>query len=298
VEVYTVPFTVTLTSAYTAGNTSLAVSAAAPAAIQTGTFRVRLSNTSGTLLKVTAGAATTTWTVVAEANDASAVSGSIVYGCEITAGMIDQIRSEQIQTGIFSGYTAQKNGNLYLTTDAGVLVRDTGSSLAYWGPIYPLTPPPSQSTLTWVNQGTATAVDINGGILLTAPANAGDSLRCLFKTMPATPYTFTILFDYDGFSSSFTGAGIAIRDSASGKIVTFMYSFLTSYVYGTGNWNSATSNSSSTTFPFPPGGKLFLDIGLVYNGHLIFSNRWYIVRVSNKFCGRATALFYSTSRNV
>jgi hypothetical protein len=87
-EVYTNPFTVTLTANYTAGDTTLSVSGAAPVAIQTGTFRVRLANSSNTVLKVTAGASTTTWTVVAEFNDANAVSGATVYGCEVTPAML------------------------------------------------------------------------------------------------------------------------------------------------------------------------------------------------------------------
>jgi hypothetical protein len=95
VEVYTNRFLRDLTANYTAGDTSLHVSAAAPAAVQGGTFRVRLANVQNTLLKVTGGANTTTWTVVAEANDANCAAGSnVVLGPEVTAGMLDAIRND------------------------------------------------------------------------------------------------------------------------------------------------------------------------------------------------------------
>src|SRR5579884_2746896 len=94
-EVYTNRFLRDLTSNYTAGDTALHVSAAAPAPLQNGTFRVRLANAANTLLKVTGGAATTTWTVTAEANDAACTAGSnAVLGPEVTAGMLDQIRRD------------------------------------------------------------------------------------------------------------------------------------------------------------------------------------------------------------
>jgi hypothetical protein len=79
--------------------------------VQTGTFRVRLANTQNTLLAVTGGASTTTWTVVAEANDANCPLGpNAVFGGEITAGgmrALLAVHSEPLTDGnddfIFAG---------------------------------------------------------------------------------------------------------------------------------------------------------------------------------------------------
>jgi hypothetical protein len=131
-EVYDNQFTVTLSSGYTAGSGTLSVSAAAPVSVQTGTFRVRLGNTQGTLLKVTAGAATTTWTVTVEANDANASSGATVYGCEFTAGGFSQVLTDRVSSlwggsGHPSGWTDVAPHNMtgastpspYVAADSG-----------------------------------------------------------------------------------------------------------------------------------------------------------------------------------
>jgi hypothetical protein len=90
-EVYTTPFTVTLASAYTAGASTISVSGAAPSAVQSGTFRVRLANSANTVLVVTNAGSGTTWNVSAEFNDANAASGATVYGCEFTPGGLTNI---------------------------------------------------------------------------------------------------------------------------------------------------------------------------------------------------------------
>jgi hypothetical protein len=239
-----------LSSNYTAGSGTLSVSSAAPAAMQVaGTqFRVRLANPSNTLLIVTAGAATTTWTVTAEANDANcAAAAGAVLGGEATAGMLDQIRIDSQQTGAIASASAYKAGSLYFPTDAPMLLRDTGSTFARWGPLFRLTAPPSVGSLTWVNQGTATASDLYGGIFMsTTNTGATDSLKILVKSAPATPWTFTVLYLVDGAGINFITTGICLRESGTGKLINWGYCY-------NGGWTSlVTRFTNPTTFSSTP----------------------------------------------
>jgi hypothetical protein len=117
-EVYCNQFILDLASNYTAGSGTLVVSAAAPAAIQTGTFRVRLGNTQNTILSTTNVGTTTTWTVTAESNDANCTSGAgKVMGPEVSAGMLDAIRTQ-----LPAALDAQSN---YMDNVEGIGVRQT-----------------------------------------------------------------------------------------------------------------------------------------------------------------------------
>lgn len=212
-EVYTNQFLRDLSSNYTAGDTSLHVSSAAPVAVQTGTFRVRLANTQNTLLKVTAGAATTTWTVTAEANDAScAAASNAVLGCEVTAGMIDGIKADILAASAFP---------------------------------FPVTAPPAYSAWSWLNQGTATGGDITtpAGVYLRAPNVSGTNLRVLKRAAPATPWTATISVIPLMQTGGNTRAGLCVYNSGNGRLVSIGMSNDTSTVAD--NWNSTTSFSGT-----------------------------------------------------
>jgi hypothetical protein len=252
VELYTNYWLRDLASNYTAGSGTLSVSSAAPVAMQAagGQFRVRLLNAQNTLLLVTAGASTTTWTVTAEANDANCTAAAnAVLGGELTAGMLDQIRIDSHQTGAFASASAYKAGSLYLPTDADVLRRDTGAAFAHWGPLFPLTAPPSVGSLTWVNQGTATASDSYGGIFMSTASTASDSNRILVKSAPATPWTFTVKYQIGTMAANFLNSGICLRESSTGKLISWGLCYNTSGSVGwtslVSRWNSPTSYSSS-----------------------------------------------------
>ena len=243
-EVYTNQFLRNLTSGYTAGDTSLHVDSAAPVAVQTGTFRARLANTSNTILKVTAGAATTTWTVAAEANDANCSSGNSVLACEWSAGAVDAVRADQCQTGARASATTAKAGNLYLPNDGVSILRDTGSAFAGWGPIYPLSAPAAFSNWSWLNQGTASGGDINGGIYLRAPSVGGTNLRVLKKSLGSPPYTIVMAFLETMFAGGNTRSGMVLYESTSGKLTTFGPSG--DSARSIDHWNSTTSFASGT----------------------------------------------------
>ena len=234
-EVYSNAFTVTLSANYVAGSGTLAVSGPAPARVQNGTFRVRLANTvnsiQNTILIVSAGAAGTNWTVVAEANDASAPAGTTVYGCEVTAGMLD---------ALFAQYTG---GSLPSSS--------TGSSPF----AIPLVAPPDPATLTWVNGSGATATKQANGFLFRAPAQSSgtDSIACLVKPIPANPYNFTVSGVIDFFPSQYALGGVVVYDSGSGKLITFGPAIVGARLLSVDYWNNYSSHNSS------PSGSLSFD---------------------------------------
>lgn len=92
--------------------------------------------------------------------------------------------------------------------------------------------PPVLSTLTWGNQGNATATyNAGGGLYMAANRGSVPSQPILYKAVPATPWTLTIGFipGSNGVSSPGSGsidvlnafAGLIMRESATGKMVSF-----------------------------------------------------------------------------
>jgi hypothetical protein len=66
----------------------------------------------------------------------------------------------------------------------------SGNTLSVTGTPTPGYTRPALTNFTWINQGTATAVDhTNGPLTIVAPAIKGDSVRGLVAAAPATPYT-------------------------------------------------------------------------------------------------------------
>jgi len=167
----------------------------------------------------------------------------------LTAGSLAQRDIEQFATGaIGSRDGAGQAGRLYLPTE-GLVSQDNGS---LWDmlPLSRFTPPDS-GDFTWVNQGTATVANSKGMMVLTTPNVAsGESLRCLVKAAPATPYEITVAML--ALSPTYTTAsamaqyGICWRESGSGKLLTYgwgMASYPTTFNYT--QWNSPTSVSGN-----------------------------------------------------
>lgn len=102
------------------------------------------------------------------------------------------------------------------------------------------------SNFTWVNQGSATATDSNGGILMTSPNEASHNLRMLVRSVPATPFNIrTRLWLGPGTitpGANSAHAGLVLRQSSTGKLVTL------SVRYGSGTqmwrWTNATTFSA------------------------------------------------------
>lgn len=147
-------------------------------------------------------------------------------------------------------------GRLFFDTTNSKMQRDSGDA---WedcegeggaGGLVPITPPPALSTLTWVNQESASAEEINGGIYLHVPAFSGEHARLLVKSLPTPPYTITVGFIPQVFAPDHH-AGIAIRESGTGKFIAF-FLLATNIKYHITSYSSPTAGVTDYfDTPFP-----------------------------------------------
>lgn len=152
---------------------------------------------------------------------------------------------DSTHTDTFANRPAASNaGDLFLPSNGFMIERDTGADWVPWGPIFPLTRPPAIATFTWINQETATAVETNGGIHLSAPAASGDDVRLLKITAPATPYTVTALILPQIHLINYNQIGLAFRQSSDGKLVMFNFSGQSGGYFRFAKFNSPTSYSA------------------------------------------------------
>lgn len=84
--------------------------------------------------------------------------------------------------------------------------------------------PPVDGDFTWVNQGTATATEVNGGIYLLAIAAAARSQKIRVQAIPAAPYTLVARFIPAITGKNYHSGGLILRNSGSGNLVTFSFS--------------------------------------------------------------------------
>lgn len=112
------------------------------------------------------------------------------------------------------------SGDLWLPSDSAVLLRYSGAAWVPWGPVYPLTIPPT-SGWSWVNQGAATIATTAYGQYLEMRADNNLSLRIRVRSAPGTPYTITVMIVANGPYPALSGYGLVFRQSADGKLVNF-----------------------------------------------------------------------------
>lgn len=74
---------------------------------------------------------------------------------------------------------------------------------------------------TVVNQGTDTVVNKNSLLSIGAVANAGNNFVGVYQLSPATPYAVTAKITLTGLNVTGYYGGLAFRDSATGKVVSF-----------------------------------------------------------------------------
>lgn len=180
-----------LTANYTAGSGVLQVTSTGAPWPTTGNFRVFVADpASGTvkvILEITAVTDGTHWAVVSEGADANGSNGDVVKLC-LTAGGMNAIRGDLSQTGLLSAAVPNRAGNLYLPSNAMTPLRDTGSAMVPWGPLWPLADPTLQP---FVQQdfGACTSDTSHGGIDISNPTTEGSfNTHALVFPAPATPY--------------------------------------------------------------------------------------------------------------
>lgn len=102
------------------------------------------------------------------------------------------------------------------------------------------------SSFTWVNQGSATATDSNGGVVMTIPDEANHNLRGLVITAPTTPYQFTVKANVIAPGSPMGGNsthfGLWFRESSTGKLITLSSRY--GQALAMWRWTNATTFSA------------------------------------------------------
>lgn len=148
-------------------------------------------------------------------------------------------------TGAYGDIPASDNaGDLYLPSDGVSIQRDTGAAWVPWGPIFPLTAPPTTGW-SWDNQDTATVTDEKGGRYLYTPANAGTELYVLHRTAPSVPYVIDATFIPAMIANNYVALGLVFRQNSDGKIVAFTLTFEeTQWIFRYQKWTSSTSFSA------------------------------------------------------
>jgi hypothetical protein len=180
-----------------------------------------------------------------------------------------------IATGAYGSLPAAgTDGNVYLPNDAGILLRDNGTIWEAWGPIYPMTVPAAADFATWVNQGSATLTQNGPQLELKFPAgaNSGDNLRGVFRALPSAPYTITALILPHPSGDSYARFGIAIRDSASGRINSIYWDIADNSsndnpIITTARWSSPTAFSATIAANLMVGNK--------FKYHRMQSSQWW-----------------------
>lgn len=221
----------TLASSYTSGGSSISVSSASGFPT-TGTFRVRLGNTSKTVYRVDS-VSGTTFTGGAEANDGNSNSGDAVT-LVVTKGS-----SERFLQSPESGYP---------TAPSGV------DGVDRYGPIAKLVPL-DQSGWSWFNQGSAVVTQGSDLVNLESPTATGTNIRGRLSGSYPSP-TFTLIavvrpkFQSAGHIAGLGCLGITISDGTKHKIfVVSNFNFNTADpppAIWVGKYNSATSAVSAT----------------------------------------------------
>lgn len=247
-EAYTTLGQSTLNGAYTAGSGTMTVTSASSFPT-TPTFRVAYvaGGASQIIWKVTAVAGAVFTVTVESGSDANVSNGASIVEV-LTAAALDQIRSDQSQYGTRANLpstTGQKTGNVYRCSDSPYEFVFSGG---VWVPLVNgnvMTEPVSGTpAFSWLNQGGATESGTNGGLILTAPAGAGDALRVRYIAQPTRPYTITAAFRANISSDQNYHAGLCWYDSGSGKLTSWEVinnTGASGINIGVINWNSTTS---------------------------------------------------------
>jgi hypothetical protein len=163
--------------------------------------------------------------------------------------------------------TSGISGQVYLATDSQVQSLCNGTSWLDFINGFNRTAPPSAGSLNWVNQGGATGTNANGGLLMTWPSSASDSLRCLMKgSYPTPPYTFTVGIITTYPSIDYFLFGITVSDGT--KFIMFgpayddfQQSF--GFTWRASNWANTTTNSGSaggTAYPLVQGPVIYVTL--------------------------------------
>ena len=181
----------------------------------------------------------------------SIATGTGLTGGPITSSGTVSISATGVATGTYGdathvgAFTVNAGGQI--TSASSVAITGGGGSGSLVGVYEPKASVlPVTSNFTWDNQGTATTTDTATGIILNAPAAATLNLRALWQAAPAPPYTLYSRLIFEAGGVSFLGAGIALRNSISGKLLTWSIGWGGStFAYNAQRFTNTTTFSAS-----------------------------------------------------
>lgn len=142
------------------------------------------------------------------------------------------------------------SGRLYFCTDTDAVYRDNGTA---WVRVkfgqnghagFP--PPPSSGwTTTALNAGTTIKADKDSRLIDVVPAG-GDNWRAEYRPLTASSgYTITAYIEYAGTAQQSTWQGLLLRNSSTGQLISFGFSFGYSggdtWMLSCMKWNNSTS---------------------------------------------------------
>lgn len=238
--------------------TLINVSGAAAAGFSTvGDFRIVVDpdTASEEIMKVT-GVSGDDFTVVRNAEGTGVFShsnGARVVQVLTRDGLLALFTRGIVQDEYADRPSAGLASRLFVPTDGVVGGIDDGSTWRHLGPQFTrLTAPPLVASLTWLNQGSATATDNNGVLYMEIPSGAGDNIRGLYKTIPSAPYTLEVLVEPIWAGQAFARAGMFLYDNVSAELITHWWDTGTGPLAAgptivSSNWNSVTSFNGNIT---------------------------------------------------
>lgn len=218
-EKFTNRATTTLNGAINNSTTSVVVTDASSFP-SSGNFRILID--SEVMLVTAVSSNTFTVTRGVESTGAASHSNLVTVAHVLTAGALDQYRSDNIQTGASSSLpAAEKDGRLYFSNDGPYVYRDNGSAWAAFGPVSPMAPM-VLGNFSWVNQHQATAVQQGGSVYFSSPGTPDNGLELFVKNIPIAPYRVTFGFiPILSLGTATCAPGICFYNSSNGKILSF-----------------------------------------------------------------------------
>jgi hypothetical protein len=212
-----------------------------------GNFRIRVENE---IMLVTAvGGTVFTVTRGVEGTTAASHTAGVAVTHVVTSGALSQFRSDNVGSGLLSSRPgASREGALYLPTDGYAMYRDSGASWFPYGPVLPLSTPPTAGSLTLRQTGTNAALTDSGeGLYLEATSRGvGEDAILADMVLPATPFTLTVGFLPLLVDADQSAAGVVAYEAGTAKYNAFLL-----YTDGTGlraQTRHATGLTGAPTF--------------------------------------------------
>lgn len=109
----------------------------------------------------------------------------------------------------------------------------------------PIYTPPVLADFAWVNQLNAVAAQVGGMVTLTNAVDTGVKYNILVKSLPAAPITITAIMSPQLRLLNYNQIGICLRDSASGKLLIFIFGHDNGLGFQLDRYNSPTSIGAS-----------------------------------------------------